>query len=197
MKVSFSSALPLLALVLACGGGSSNIRAGNMPEGGTYHGVWQSPQYGNMHLCQSGSQVVGDYEKDERHGRIQGTLQGDLLRFQWEERREMVVGRPTVTRGRGYFRIAKGDDNDWYFQGQWGHDDAEEGGGPWNGVRMRRGTPTRCAATDGSQTSGGSSANDSSWDEDEGSGSGSDDYDSGSSESDGPADSALEGLDEY
>jgi hypothetical protein len=192
MTNSFRSALPLLALVLACGGGSSSIRAGNMPEGGSFHGIWQSPQYGNMHLCESGAQVVGDYEKDERRGRIQGTIQGDLLRFQWEERREMVVGRPTTTRGRGYFRIAKGQDNDWYFQGEWGHDADETGGGPWNGVRMRRGNPTRCAASDGGGTSGGS--NDASWD-DEG---GSDSYDDSSSGSSDPEpDAALEGLDEY
>lgn len=194
MTLSFRSALPLLALVLACGGGSSSIRAGNMPEGGSFHGIWQSPQYGNMHLCESGAQVVGDYEKDERRGRIQGTIQGDLLRFQWEERREMVVGRPTTTRGRGYFRIAKGQDNDWYFQGEWGHDADETGGGPWNGVRMRRGNPTRCAASsDGGGTSGGS--NDANWDDDSGSSDSYDDSSSGSSEPE--PDAALEGLDEY
>jgi hypothetical protein len=104
----------------------------------------------------------------------------------------MVVGRPTTTRGRGYFRIAKGQDNDWYFQGEWGHDADETGGGPWNGVRMRRGNPTRCAASDGGGTSGGS--NDASWD-DEG---GSDSYDDSSSGSSDPEpDAALEGLDEY
>lgn len=200
MKLSFSSALPLpllslplLALALACGGASSAIRAGAMPEGGTFHGVWQSPQYGNMHLCQSGSQVAGDYEKDERRGRIQGTIQGDLLRFQWEERREMVVGRPSTTRGRGFFRLSKGQDNDWYVQGEWGHDDAESGGGPWNGVRMRRGNPTRCAASSGSSGSGGSGGVDSAgWESDESG------YDSGSASGDDrPVDSALEGLDEY
>lgn len=196
MKLSFRSAFPLLTLLLACGGGSSNLRAGNMPEGGSFHGIWQSPQYGNMHLCESGAQVVGDYEKDERHGRIQGTIQGDLMRFQWEERREMVVGRPTTTRGRGFFRIAKGNDNDWYFQGEWGHDAEETGGGPWNGVRMRRGNPTRCAASSDAQNTSGES-NDANWDDDEAGGS--DTYDSGSSGSsdEGEADSALEGLDEY
>lgn len=196
MKALVRFGLPLVALALGCGGGgSANLRIGTMPPGGTFHGVWQSPQYGNMHMCQSGAQVVGDYEKDERHGRIQGTVQGDVMRFQWEERRELVVGRPSVTRGRGYFRIAQGQDEDWYFQGEWGHDANEQGGGPWNGVKMRRFRPERCTA---SGSGGGASAGSgSSWDDDD-SGSGSDGYDgSGDSYQGGAADPALDGLDDY
>ena len=33
----------------------------------------------------------GDYVKHERAGRIQGDIEGDLLVFQWEDRRELVV----------------------------------------------------------------------------------------------------------
>lgn len=189
--------LPLVALALGCGGGgSANLRIGTMPPGGTFHGVWQSPQYGNMHLCQSGSQVVGDYEKDERRGRIQGTVQGDVMRFQWEERRELVVGRPSVSRGRGYFRIAQGQDQDWYFQGEWGHDSAEQGGGPWNGVKMRRLRPERCTATGsgGARSTGSDSG--SSWDDDESGSYGGSGTSSGSFQG-GNADPALEGLDDY
>ena len=140
----------------ACGGGKANLRIGVMPEGGSYQGVWQSPQYGNMHLCVIGSQVTGDFEKDERHGRIQGTIQGDVLRFQWDERREMVVGRTQITRGRGYFRLSIGDDEDQYLLGEWGHDDAEIGGGPWNAAKMRRRQPERCLRTSSSTDSSSS-----------------------------------------
>ena len=157
MRSTVLSAL-LVTLAAACGGGSANIRIGTMPPGGTFHGVWQSPQYGEMHMCQTGSQVVGDYVKNERQGRIQGTIQGDVLRFQWEEEREMVVGRPQITRGRGYFRIEQAENDDWYIRGEWGHDDSETGGGPWNGVKLRRRDPTRCAgSTAGSGSSSGGS----------------------------------------
>ncbi len=196
LRTAIRFALPLL---IACGGGSANISVGEMPQGGSYHGVWQSPQYGNMHLCVSGSHVVGDYQKDERRGTIQGTIQGDVLRFQWEEKREMVVGRPTITRGRGWFRLKIGQDEDQYFEGEWGHDDAETGGGPWNGVKMRRGTPDRCM---GGGSGGGEDdgyGDDDYGDEDYDDGG--DSYDDGGEAGDDGGDSGdygedLEGLDE-
>ena len=123
-----------------CGGGSANVSSGPMPEGGTYTGVWHSPQYGEMQMVQTGTQIVGCYVQNERAGRLQGTIQGNLMRFEWSERREMVVGRPTTTRGRGYFLYQVGGDGDHYIEGQWGHDDNETGGGPWRAVRDRRRT---------------------------------------------------------
>jgi len=139
---------PLLALCVAaalagCGGGTlrANVTPGTMPETGGWQGRWASVQYGNMTLCQTGAQVVGTFEKDERRGRIQGTIQGDLLRFQWTERREMVRGRPNISTGRGYFQYVLGDDGSHYAVGEWGHDENERGGGPWRAVRLNlRGT---------------------------------------------------------
>ena len=194
MRLSMALAFAIAPL-WACGGGSANIRIGTMPDGGTYNGVWQSPQYGNMHMCQSGSQIVGDYEKDERRGRIQGTIQGDVLRFQWEERRELVGGRPQVSRGRGYFRLEIGQDGDQYFRGEWGMDDSETGGGPWNGAKLRRRRPTRCSDTDTTNTGGGDGYDDGNYDE------GGDYDEGGGSDQGGGYDEAqtdeLEGLDEY
>jgi len=137
----------LLAAVFACGG-SQKPRPGPLPTGASFYGVWQSPQYGNMHLCQSGNQVIGDYVKNERAGRIQGTVDGDLLIFQWEDRRELVAGKPQVRRGRGYFRIQIGEDGDQYLQGEWGMDEDLAGGGPWNAVKLRRGEPDRCTGAE-------------------------------------------------
>jgi hypothetical protein len=99
-------------------------------------------------MCQSGKQVIGDYVKHERAGRIQGDIDGDLLIFQWEDRRELVSGKPQIRRGRGYFRIQIGEDGDQYVQGEWGMDDDLSGGGPWNAVKLRRGQPDRCTGAD-------------------------------------------------
>ncbi len=187
------SFLLILAVSGACGGGGgANITIGTMPEGGTFQGVWQSPQYGNMHLCQTGTSVNGDYEKDERHGTIQGTVQGDVLRFQWEERRELVAGRPTVTRGRGYWKLEIGGDGDTYIKGEWGVDDSEVGGGEWNGVKMRRGNPERCLRGGSGSTGGDDGYDDGGGYEDEGS------YeDEGTEEDNSNVDNNdLEGLDE-
>ena len=147
MKVKQIALALWLGVALGCAG-SQKPKAGPLPEGATFYGVWQSPQYGNMHLCQSGRQVIGDYLKNERAGRIQGDVEGDLLVFQWEDRRELVKGKPQIRRGKGYFRIAIGEDGDQYVKGEWGMDDALSGGGPWNAVKLRRGQPDRCTGVD-------------------------------------------------
>ena len=151
-----SIALALSLSALGCGGasGRASVTPGVMPAGETFTGVWHSPQYGEMQLVQTGNSVIGEYTHDERRGRIQGTATGDLLRFEWTERRELVAGRPTTTRGRGYFRFEVGDDTDRYIVGEWGHDDNETGGGPWRAVRDRR---RRASLSGGSATSGGAS----------------------------------------
>ena len=156
VSASFAAAL----LAAGCGGGinRANVSPGPMPDGETFTGVWHSPQYGEMQLVQTGNSVVGEYVHYERRGRIQGTVTGDLMRFEWTERRELVAGRPNTTRGRGYFRFQVGDDNDRYIVGEWGHDDSETGGGPWRAVRDRRRRPSLAGGAGG--TSGGSTAGD-------------------------------------
>lgn len=134
-----------LALALACGGSQGpNINVQSMPAGGSYNGVFMSPQYGEMHLCQTGTSVVGRYFKDERTGSIQGSLTGNVLRFRWEESRELVAGRPVRTEGRGYFELSIQADGDTYLRGEWGIDNEMAGGGAWEAVKMRRGEPERC-----------------------------------------------------
>jgi hypothetical protein len=166
----------VLALSAGCGGGGVNIAEGPMPQGGSYTGVWHSPQYGEMHLVQTGTNVVGEFTKDERRGRIQGTVQGNVMRFEWSEQRELVAGRPIVTRGRGYFRYAVGDDGDHYVRGEWGHDNNITGGGEWNAVRDRRREPQ---VGSGRQTEGGEEVEefDTAGGSEGGSGSSGDDYD--------------------
>jgi len=147
MKANQIALALLLGVLLGCGG-SQKPKAGPLPEGATFYGVWQSPQYGNMHMCQSGKQVIGDYVKHERAGRIQGDVDGDLSIFQWEDRRELVSGKPQIRRGRGYFRVQIGEDGDQYVKGEWGMDEDLTGGGPWNAVKLRRGQPDRCTGAD-------------------------------------------------
>jgi hypothetical protein len=157
--ILFSALLALaLSAAAGCGGGinRANVSPGPMPDGETFTGVWHSPQYGDMQIVQTGNSVIGEYVHDERSGRIQGTVTGDLLRFEWTERRELVAGRPNTTRGRGYFRFQIGEDNDRYIVGEWGHDDNETGGGPWRAVRDRRRRPSLSGGSGGS--SGGSTA---------------------------------------
>ncbi|MGE0786846.1 MAG: hypothetical protein AB7S26_14335 [Sandaracinaceae bacterium] len=152
--IGLTMGLLMGGLFPGCGGGGVNVPEGPMPSGGSYTGVWHSPQYGTMQIVQTGNNVVGEYEKDERTGRIQGTVHGNVLRFEWTESRELVPGRPTITRGRGYFRYTIGEDGVHYIEGEWGVDDNASGGGEWNAYRDRRARP-QLHDPSGSATGGG------------------------------------------
>lgn len=177
----------LLVLLASCGPKRASLTIGVMPEGGTFHGVWQSTQYGRMHLCQSQDVVIGEYFKDERHGRLQGRVRGDTLRFEWTDERELVVGRPNVTNGRGYFQyrasytvsdgVEEHQVNIPTLTGAWGLGSDEIGGGEWTATLMPRERPTDCYASarrpPGGRTgasSGGSNDDVRFSDEDEGGG---------------------------
>ncbi len=146
--------IALLVIVAGCGAasGRADVTPGTMPEGGSFGGVWNSPQYGRMDMVQTGASIVGEYTKNERHGRLEGTVQGDLMRFTWSERRELVAGVPRLNRGRGYFRLVK-DAEGFKLIGEWGHDDDETGGGPWNAIHTR--WVPHLSTASGSESSGG------------------------------------------
>jgi hypothetical protein len=148
-------------LAAGCGGGSverADVDPGPMPENGTFTGVWFSPQYGEMQMRQTGVNVIGEYTQNERSGSIQGTVQGDLLRYEWREKRELIAGRPRETRGRGYFQLKLDENGDFVIVGEWGHDNSEVGGGPWRAVRSRTRTPRLSTDTGSTETSGGESS---------------------------------------
>jgi hypothetical protein len=163
--------LPVLALSACAGNGARGVHPGAMPEGGSFHGAWLSPQYGDMHLCVTGQHVIGSYTKNERSGQIRGQVDGDILWFNWSESRTYVPGNPVEVSGRGYFRLTLNEDNDNVLTGEWGVDEDRTGGGPWTAIKRRRQGPDSC---DGSRATG--TERELSWDEeDEGEASSSDD----------------------
>jgi hypothetical protein len=139
----------------ACGGGGANLQAGTMPEGGTFSGVYFSPQYGEMHLVQNGSAVHGKFKKDERYGDIQGEAEGNLLRFTWTEHKAMISNRPQTTEGSGYFHYLEDPGSgDHVLKGRWGLGDDETGGGEWNAYKSRSREPDP-ASLGGDESAGG------------------------------------------
>jgi hypothetical protein len=156
MRSAFRFGIAIGWLVIGCGGGSTaNIDPGTMPENGTYSGVYFSPQYGEMHLVQNGTAVVGKFKKDERSGKIQGEADGDVLRFEWTEYKAMVSNRPQETRGHGYFRyMIDASNGDHVLKGRWGLNDDDSTGGEWNAYKSRTREPD-LESLDGEPTSGG------------------------------------------
>lgn len=162
MRALATLGLLISVLAMGCGGVQrARVSAGAMPPGGTFTGVWYSPQYGEMHIVQTGATAVGRYQKEERKGRLQGAVEGDVMRFEWTENKEMIVGRPVKTKGRGYFRlVSDAAEDNWKLMGEWGHDNSETGGGPWNAVKSKKGKPVLDPSAPSDSYSGGDQGGD-------------------------------------
>jgi len=168
MRRAFGLGLAVVVLIGCKSGGGSNVQVGTMPDGGSYSGVYFSPQYGEMHLVQNGNAVVGKYKKDERTGDIQGEVEGDVLRFEWVEQKAMVSNRPTETRGHGYFKyMIDPGSGDHVIKGRWGLGDDDTAGGEWNAYKSKTREPDPDALV-GGKSSGGESSDDSEESSDEG-----------------------------
>lgn len=143
----------LVLWCVGCGGGPPEIKAGNMPNGGNFSGVYYSPQYGTMNMIQNGSNVVGEYASDMRSGKILGEVQGDVLKFEWIENKAMVSNRATETKGHGYFRyVVDPSSGDHVLKGEWGLGEQEVGGGPWNAYKAKGKEPKLTLKSSGGES---------------------------------------------
>jgi hypothetical protein len=95
--------------LVACGGGRTakfaEIKAGELPKGETWEGVYYSPVYGYLHLVPNGDNIVGRWKRtDSSHwGELSGTVEGNLFRFTWTEHRIGAVGPSGDIHGSGVF----------------------------------------------------------------------------------------------
>jgi hypothetical protein len=121
--------LPLAALVLAaawsCASGPK-VTPGTLAPGVSVTGKWDS-NWGRMELRQSGAEVTGTFEGNRAVGTLTGTIEGDILWFDWVQPGNLSDGRRR-SEGKGWFRIA-GDGR--ALEGAWGYQEAREGGGKW------------------------------------------------------------------
>lgn len=143
-----SIGVALAALLVGCGGGEGfkRVVAGSMPAMGNWDGVYHSEAYGRMELSVNGETVIGLYEKDRDHGKIEGTAEGDLLTFKWTQWNEDLNGKVRKTTGHGFFRYVIKEEGTaqksrptHYAEGEWGYLEANAGN-PWASVRLPEGT---------------------------------------------------------
>src|SRR5580693_7667423 len=96
MNARFLGWMGILAMALslslvACGKGGDakfgNIKAGEMPSGETWPGVYYNPVYGYLHMVEQEGNIVGRWKRtDGSHwGELSGTAEGNVLHFQWTE----------------------------------------------------------------------------------------------------------------
>jgi len=138
---------PLLLGVVACGGGDdvkhAMVKAGEMPAGGEWQGVYFSPLYGYLHIVADGKACNGGWRTaaGDAFGELHGEIDGNLLKYEWKERRIGAVGADAVKKGKGYFvyKIPKeGEAHE--IKGEWGLGD-NEAGNSWQAVKQKNMPP--------------------------------------------------------
>lgn len=104
-------ALPV-ATTVACGGSQQgpktqiDVQAGEMPDGGAWHGVYYSQTYGFLHLTESNGSVTGAWRTvaGDKWGELFGEVKGDVLNYSWKEHKIGMIGPNATVEGKGYFR---------------------------------------------------------------------------------------------
>jgi hypothetical protein len=138
------------ALALAaCGGGQKSIeraqvKAGDLPEGASWSGVYYSQTYGHLHLVEEDGTINGKWRtvNGDAWGEMAGEVTGDLFRYEWIEHTIGMVGPSASSKGHGYFKYkisANGVDPD-EIAGEWGLG-ASEVGRTWSATKQPRMDP--------------------------------------------------------
>ena len=138
------------ALLSACNDGenkgpaSANITPGEMPEGAVWNGVYFNPQYGNLHLVETGGSIAGRWKRTDGSawGELNGPVKGNVFHFEWTEHKIGMIGPSANTKGKGYFVYKRpaGENVDDTLKGEWGLN-VREVGNDWDCVKQRQLSP--------------------------------------------------------
>jgi len=99
----------------ACGntGGakfSIGQKAGEMPSGESWAGVYYNPVYGYLHVIDQDGNIVGRWKRtDGSHwGELSGTADGNVMHFTWKEHQYGAIGPSAESHGSGVFVYTMG-----------------------------------------------------------------------------------------
>jgi hypothetical protein len=129
----------------ACGEGggarTATVAPGDMPSGAKWDGVYFSELYGFLHLKQGGGNAIkGRWERKtkDKWGELKGEITGDVIKFEWFELTQGLVGPNAKHTGRGYFKYKRpaGDNVDDTIAGEIGPGQ-DEVGEPWEAIKQR------------------------------------------------------------
>ena len=134
------------SFVVACGGGqdakAANIKAGEMPAGESWNGVYFHPVYGYLHMVEQDENVVGKWRRADQSawGELSGVKSGNVLHFTWKEHKYGLVGPAAESKGKGYFVYKSNENGIPELDGQFGLGD-DETGSDWHNVKQQRMAP--------------------------------------------------------
>jgi hypothetical protein len=137
-----------LALSTACAGSQNepkhaNVKAGAMPTGGEWPGVYFSQLYGYLHLLSDGAATSGAWRTaaGDAYGEMHGETEGDLFRYDWVERKIGAVGADVERKGKGFFRYTIPKEGEAHeIAGEWGLGDSDAGNA-WRAVKQKNMVP--------------------------------------------------------
>jgi hypothetical protein len=139
---AFVLGVALSAGAFGCAGGQTakfaQYKAGEMPSGESWVGVFYNPVYGYLHIIEQDGNIVGRWKRtDGSHwGELSGTAQGNVMHFTWKEHKYGGVGPSADSHGSGqfqYFMPADGKIPE--LNGQYALDDSTDIG-DWHCVKQ-------------------------------------------------------------
>jgi hypothetical protein len=160
---------------VACGGSGNEPKigapkAGEMPAGGEWAGVYYSQLYGYLHILSDGGAANGAWRTTagDSYGEMSGEVDGNLFKYTWTERRIGAIGADANRQGKGYFVYSIPTEGEAHvIKGEWGLKDSDSGN-PWEAVKQKNMPPNpdsvRPDEIEGRVTGAGG------WDEGEGGG---------------------------
>ncbi|HEY1694880.1 MAG TPA: hypothetical protein VGG39_22070 [Polyangiaceae bacterium] len=128
-----------LSLAACSGGGGAkfaHVKAGDMPQGEEWPGVYYNPVYGYLHMIEQDGSIVGRWKRtDGSHwGELSGTVEGNVLHFTWKEHKYGAVGPSADSKGTGIF-VYKMGEKFGELDGQYALDDSDQVG-EWHCVKQ-------------------------------------------------------------
>ena len=146
--LSLALTLPLALPLAACGPGQGEVKKaqlkpGSLPEGGEWNGVYYSTTFGYLHLVSDNKSASGAWRTTagDAWGEMAGEAEGNLLRFEWTERKIGAIGADSTKKGHGYFRYTIPKPGEPHkLIGEWGLGESDAGN-PWDAVKQTRMEP--------------------------------------------------------
>jgi hypothetical protein len=117
--------------VVGCAGGTAakfaEVKAGEMPSGEAWDGVYFNAVYGYLHITVSGSDLVGRWKRKDgsKWGELSGTVDGNVAHVKFTEHTYGGIGPASDVHGTGVFAYGMSGDKIAKLSGQYALDDSD------------------------------------------------------------------------
>jgi hypothetical protein len=144
VKLSMLGALviPSALSLAACGPSNevkhAQVKAGEMPAGAEWQGVYYSPTYGYLHVLVDGKVAQGAWRTGggDAYGELQGEVDGNVMKYTWTQHKIGMVGAEASSNGHGYFVYSIPKEGEAHkIAGEWGLGESDAGN-TWDAVKQ-------------------------------------------------------------